>query len=107
MGLYLRNLQNKIATMQTTGSKKRIVLLDSFRCIAILLVVFYHFTYRWTSPHATINLYPYKNWYGNISEYGLLGVSFFFIISGFVISFTLESTDSISAFYKNRFIRLF
>ena len=93
--------------MQTTDSKKRIVLLDSFRCLAILFVMFYHFTYRWTSPHSPINLYPYENWYGNVFEYGLLGVSFFFIISGFVISFTLEGTESISAFFKNRFIRLF
>lgn len=93
--------------MQSTDHKKRVVLLDSFRCLAILFVILYHYTYRWTSPHSDVNMYPYGNSYGEFFKFGLLGVSFFFMISGFVISFTLESTANRSDFYKNRFIRLF
>jgi len=32
---------------------------------------------------------------------------FFFMISGFVISYTLENTPTLSTFFKNRFVRLF
>src|SRR4051794_18037585 len=67
----------------------------------------FHYTYRWTLPYSHRNFYPYENWYGDVFKYGRFGVYFFFIISGFVISFTLESTETIKAFIKNRFIRLF
>lgn len=50
---------------------------------------------------------PSSHFYGNFTEYGYLGVDFFFVISGFVISYTLENTDGPAAFFKNRFIRLF
>ena len=66
-----------------------------------------HFTYRWTPPATTENLYPYENLYGATFYYGYLGVEFFFIISGFVISYTLENTNGMASFLKNRFIRLF
>lgn len=93
--------------MESADSKKRIVLLDAFRCLAILYVMLFHYTFRWTPPYDHINFYPYKQWYGNLFSNGNFGVSFFFCISGFVISFTLEKTESIKAFIKNRFIRLF
>lgn len=86
-----------------TLKSNRLPLLDSFRCLAILFVILYHYTNRYVEDNA----YPYKDFFGNIFKDGKLGVSFFFIISGFVISFTLENTKSISAFFKNRFIRLF
>lgn len=78
---------------------KRIEVLDSFRGIAIIMVIFFHFYSRWTS------LYPYKDQY-DFFRYGKFGVHFFFIISGFVIFFTLEKTKSLSQFWFNRFIRL-
>jgi peptidoglycan/LPS O-acetylase OafA/YrhL len=87
--------------------EKRIEILDSFRFLAIISVIFYHYTYRWTIPASYKNLYPYGTYYGNIFEYGRMGVQFFFIISGFVISYTLENTSGLSTFFKNRFIRLF
>src|ERR1700755_1312107 len=81
--------------------KHRIELLDSFRFIAVLSVFLYHFTNSWVS------LYPYGNFFGHIFRFGYLGVNFFFMISGFVISYTLENTPNLSSFYKNRFSRLF
>lgn len=82
-------------------NSRRIDLLDSFRFLAILSVLFYHFTIEWRD-HT-----PYGNYFGSLFKYGYLGVEFFFVISGFVISYTLESTDSLSSFWKRRFIRLF
>lgn len=82
-------------------NQHRIELLDSFRFIAVLLVLFYHFTELW------IPLYPFGNFYHHLFRYGYLGVQFFFIISGFVISYTLENTPGLLTFYRNRFARLF
>lgn len=64
-------------------------------------VLFYHFTYRWALQ------FPGTGFYGSFFQYAYLGVQFFFVISGFVISYTLENTANLSSFFKNRFIRLF
>lgn len=74
--------------------------------MAILPVLFFHFFSRWTPPLNPVSLYPYQGAY-NYFAYGKLGVQFFFIISGFVIFFTLDNTDTFTAFWKKRFIRLF
>jgi peptidoglycan/LPS O-acetylase OafA/YrhL len=81
--------------------KHRIELLDSFRFIAILCVLLFHFTNQLTTQ------YPYGNFFLRIFSYGYLGVQFFFMISGFVISYTLENTANLRSFYRNRFTRLF
>jgi peptidoglycan/LPS O-acetylase OafA/YrhL len=86
--------------------KSRITLLDSFRFFAILSVMLYHYYSRWTPPQFSGNLYPYGNKY-SVFSYGYLGVQFFFIISGFVIAYTLYATDQIWEFWKKRIIRLF
>jgi len=82
-------------------NKHRIELLDSFRFIAILGVMLCHFTRAW------LYVYPCGNGFQHVFEYGYLGVQFFFMISGFVISYTLENTPNLLSFYRNRFIRLF
>ncbi len=82
-------------------NRHRIDLLDSFRFLAVMSVLLYHFTYRWKSE------IPGRNYYGDLFRYGFLGVQLFFVISGFVISYTLENTASLASFFKNRLIRLF
>jgi peptidoglycan/LPS O-acetylase OafA/YrhL len=82
-------------------NKHRIELLDSFRFIAVLCVLLYHLTDTWTS------LYPYGNFFRHVFSFGYVGVQFFFMISGFVISYTLENTPNLLSFYRNRFARLF
>ena len=86
---------------------QRIELLDSFRFIAILLVVLYHYYTRWTPPYYTQNEYPYGGTFAAYFQYGYLGVNFFFMISGFVILYTLEKTSTYMSFILKRFIRLF
>jgi len=82
-------------------NKHRIDLLDGFRFIAIMAVVLYHFT------NESAAIYPYGNFFRHIFSWGYLGVQFFFMISGFVISYTLENTAGLLSFYRNRFGRLF
>ena len=77
----------------------RVAFLDSFRGLAIIMVLLFHYFSRWTS------LYPYQNKY-DFFGYGKFGVQFFFMISGFVIFFTLQNTKSLAQFWFNRFVRL-
>src|ERR1700741_1455059 len=86
--------------------KNRIKILDGFRAIAILCVILFHYYSRWTIPSSTTNLYPYGNRF-DFFGYGYLGVEFFFIISGFVIAFTLHRTEGMLVFWKKRMVRLF
>jgi peptidoglycan/LPS O-acetylase OafA/YrhL len=81
--------------------RSRIGILDGFRAAAILAVVFYHY---FSNPYA--RAYPYGKQY-DYFKFGYLGVHFFFIISGFVISYTLINTDNWITFWKKRWIRLF
>ena len=95
-------LMNKTET-ETKGN--RIEILDSYRFIAILSVMLYHYYSRWTTPINNVTLYPYGSAFNHFS-YGWLGVEFFFIISGFVIALTLTKTNDFFEFWKKRLIRL-
>jgi peptidoglycan/LPS O-acetylase OafA/YrhL len=86
-------------------SDNRIQLLDGFRAIAIISVILFHFFSRYIPSPDSSSLYPYTDKY-NFFGYGFMGVQFFFLISGFVIFFTLERTDHFSSFWKKRIIRL-
>lgn len=77
----------------------RINLLDGFRAIAIIMVLLFHYFSRWPL------LYPYGDNY-DFFTYGKMGVQFFFMISGFVILYTLENTNDFIKFWKNRIVRL-
>jgi peptidoglycan/LPS O-acetylase OafA/YrhL len=86
--------------MENKTNNFRIAVLDGFRALAILMVIFFHYFSRW------IGLYPYGDKY-DFFNYGKMGVQFFFIISGFVILYTLERTSDFITFWKKRMIRLF
>src|SRR6185437_8846075 len=86
----------------------RIEILDGFRAIAILAVVLYHFYYLNNEhfPNIKYKVIDYSP-YAYITASGFYGVEFFFIISGFVIFFSLEKSKSVYWFLYKRFIRLF
>jgi peptidoglycan/LPS O-acetylase OafA/YrhL len=86
---------------------ERVRLLDGFRFLAILAVMLVHLTIRWAPPFYPVDVYPYQHFFSLLFAYGGMGVHFFFIISGFVIAFTLERTSDPLAFLGNRFVRLF
>jgi len=87
-------------------NEKRISLLDGFRAIAIIAVILFHFFSCYLPPITEKSLYPYDYKY-DYFNYGYMGVQFFFIISGFVIYFTLTRTDNLKLFWINRFKRLY
>lgn len=73
---------------------KRLYELDALRGFAALYVVFYHYTMN--RPQSNTFL-----------EMGFTSVDLFFLISGFVITMTLEQCRSGKEFLVKRFIRLY
>ena len=76
----------------------RISILDGLRVFAILIVIIGHYLHNY-------------DLHGNqflefVRSYGYFGVPFFFVISGFVILYSLGATKSYTDFLKKRYIRL-
>jgi peptidoglycan/LPS O-acetylase OafA/YrhL len=87
--------------------QSRIALLDALRGVAILMVVIYHYFGRWTDAYGPA-LYPYRNTFAEwpIASDGFVGVLLFFIVSGFVISLSLQRSASLADFLARRADRL-
>lgn len=80
--------------------------LDGLRGIAILAVVFYHYFQALVSIYPDQEFYPYGDRIFPLAQYGYLGVHLFFIISGFVIAYTMERMSGAAMFLRHRFFRL-
>ncbi len=85
------------------SDNQRLVFIDAFRGIAIIMVVLYHAYARW------IELYPFKNTFADNPFLNLdqTGVYLFFVISGFVINISLSKSADFSGFMWRRWLRLF
>jgi peptidoglycan/LPS O-acetylase OafA/YrhL len=85
----------------------RLDSLDGLRAIAIAGVMLFHYTVRWTTPTHTPSLYPFNDALITVpAQYGWLGVQLFFIISGFVITLTLQRCNGMLEFAARRYSRL-
>lgn len=78
--------------------KERNHTIDFLRFFAATMVVFFHFN----DPKVFI-----ENWYGNIVEYGWLGVPVFFVISGYCILLTANTSKNGFDFLLKRFFRIY
>lgn len=80
---------------------QRLLFLDSLRGLAALSVVFFHYTsvYRSLYGHSFSEQYDFG--------FGLYGVELFFMISGFVIFFSLSKIKTGKDFLFNRAVRLY
>jgi peptidoglycan/LPS O-acetylase OafA/YrhL len=79
----------------------RIEILDGLRVMAILMVMLFHYYYRYEGKY-----YNYTFKCPELFRYFNLGVQLFFIISGFVITLTLTKSKSFVDFMKMRYVRL-
>jgi peptidoglycan/LPS O-acetylase OafA/YrhL len=81
------------------ASKRRLEFLDAGRAIAATAVIVQHVG-ELVSP-------LFKSWTADCLDLGRVGVLLFFVISGFVIPFTLERGRSLRQFWINRVFRLY
>lgn len=89
---------------KTQNNRNRLYHLDLFRFLAALFVVFYHYGFRgFAKDNLSILEFPLI---AEFSKYGYLGVNFFFIISGFVILLSAQSSN-LYKFLVSRFTRLY
>lgn len=85
-------------TEQKTKST-RVEELDALRGIAIIMVVLFHYFYRYGQLYSSDDMV-------DVAKYGHLGVELFFIISGFVIFYSLIHADSLKRFWVGRAARI-
>ena len=81
--------------------------IDGFRALAILAVMAFHYTVRWTPPQNGADLYGYARAYPGWLELGRFGVEVFFVISGFVIAMTVSRCATAAEFGWRRLARLY
>ncbi len=89
---------------EKTSQQRSIPSLDGLRAVSVSLVILAHYVpEHWKAPF----------WGSYLFLLGQLGVSMFFVISGFLITFLLckesseESTISLKNFYLRRIFRIF
>lgn len=99
------NHQDAVTSFQT---KDRFLAIDGLRGIAILLVLGFHFCYVYSPSLSGEHFYPFGDAFTGVPlfKFGFMGVQLFFLISGFVIAFTLERCSSPLDFAKRRFARI-
>ena len=95
-------------------SENYIPALDGIRFLAILGVILFHITNYIYQNHSDQELQTFvKNIVLPITKYGRFGVELFFIISGFIITLSIEnhrikgSLVLLKSFYFRRFSRIF
>ena len=89
----------------------RIVILDSVRGMAALIVVFHHLYSVYFNDFKRVFSYELNLLFGFISEMNLEAVLFFFVISGFSIKLNsnklnLNSDEGINKYFYKRFKRI-
>ncbi|MFT2090390.1 acyltransferase family protein [Paraglaciecola sp. 2405UD69-4] len=82
-------------------SKSRLLELDGIRGIAALVVVFFHFLFQYN------RIYEHEFLIPDFFKYGYYGVHLFFMVSGFVIFWSLSNCGRPFDFIWSRFSRLY
>lgn len=93
-------------TVPDLSQKAKIAGLDGIRAIAVVVVFVSHFSIG-------VPWFDEQSWYGQFRRAGFLGVNMFFVLSGFLITYTLLTTRhndgrlGLRRFYVSRSARIF
>jgi peptidoglycan/LPS O-acetylase OafA/YrhL len=85
------------------GSEARILELDGFRAMAVLMILVHHLFYGWPLDPAAFSWMPHALVFA--IGHGWLGVDLFFILSGFLISGILLDSRESAHYFRNFYIR--
>jgi peptidoglycan/LPS O-acetylase OafA/YrhL len=89
---------------------KHVIGIDALRFLAASLVFLFHFSFLYliqpgAFPTYALHMTEVYNQFWSIAKFGWVGVEVFFVISGYVISFSTENRGRIS-YIRSRFLRL-
>lgn len=92
--------------MRIVNARRPLPALTGIRCIAAFLVVLFHFQFL------TAGLAPSTSPMAQVIHSGYVGVSLFFVLSGFILAYTYVTPDgrlrgSGDAFWQARFARVY
>ena len=85
----------------------RFVELDAFRGVAVLMVVAYHYVLRYDEIAREAGFAGHAGLAVDWARPGLYGVHLFFMISGFVICWSLSTASGLRGFALSRFSRIY
>jgi peptidoglycan/LPS O-acetylase OafA/YrhL len=86
--------------MQADGPRPRLSALTSLRFFAALHVVLFHLY--------ALNIFAGTGFYRDLASIGYVGVSFFFILSGFILVYTYADREfTVWQFWRARFARIY
>lgn len=98
---------------QHLGARRRLDSLTGLRFFAAFVVFLFHtgISANPAKPSGPINLFADQgvaHWYGLLfGTGGFVGVSFFFVLSGFVLSWSAKPGERARAFIRRRFVKVF
>ena len=84
----------------------RLPSLTGMRFLAALLVFFYHSSLPRPSVRLIADNGVWKAYYLAASQAGGLGVTFFFVLSGFVLTWSARHGDTARAFWRRRYVKI-
>jgi exopolysaccharide production protein ExoZ len=86
------------------NNKKQLVLIQTFRGLAAILVLLFHVTSNFQK------MMPHQTFLFSVFKFGFAGVDFFFVLSGFIICYSSYKVIQSGRYFKyiiNRFIRIY
>jgi peptidoglycan/LPS O-acetylase OafA/YrhL len=94
---------SKPVQKQATGLPSRLPTLTGMRFIAAAMVFFFH-----VDPEHLFSDPGVQSTYSSIVYHGgWAGVGFFFVLSGFVLTWVARPTDRTGSFYRRRLLKIF